>query len=327
MHLHIFIPQQSLAQITSWGRDTALAGLLARAQQQTLNLSMEALICLEAGLEYGSEYADAGALPFAAISYLGEDLPEGSPCADSGCFMFAEPVHLQLGRDSFFLSSPVPLDLSEDESVILLESLNQHFAAEGLRFIRGTSGCWYLHQAHAAKIVTSHPALAVNRDIHAFLPHGAEAAKWNRLINEIQMLLFAHPLSQARESRGLLACNSLWLWGGGKLPERGMGKPILSYASTPLIKGLSRLGKIECREIPAAFPAIGEQAAIWIQPDESNDGWFQAAANSLKCGNIQSLQLNFAVNGKVLKATLHRRDLWKFWRKSSAVQTYFDFEA
>lgn len=328
MQLQLFIPQALLAQVCHLGHESALAHLMARARLEPLDDSIESLICQQAGLPAGAQ--GAGSLPIAAISHLGEGGQEPAVAVDEGYFLFADPVHFVLQRDSFSLSDPVPMALSPEESSSLLDSLNRHFAADGLRFMAGSSGHWYLHLAEQPNIVSCHPGLAVDRDINAFLPKGNGAARWNQLINEIQMLLHSHPVNQARESKGLVPCNSLWFWGEGKLPVKGKGEPIFAHASTPLMRGLGKLGKIECQDIPAAFPAAcssGIQAVTWVQLDEStdiNDSWFQACARLLKRGDVDSLQLNFAVNGKILQATLRRRDLWKFWRGSSAIKTYFE---
>lgn len=301
---------------------------MARAQFETLNESIESLICHQAGLPTGPQGVVAGSLPIAAISCLGEGEQKPVFAVSEGWVMFADPVHLQLQRDSFSLTDPVPMALSLEEAASVLDSLNQHFAVDGLRFAAGSSGRWYLHLAEQPNIVTCHPELAIDRDINDFLPKGEEAARWNQLINEIQMLLHTHPVNQARERKGLLPCNSLWFWGEGKLPEEGLEKSILAYASAPLIKGLGHLGNITCQSLvlPADCSLDG-QAVTWVYLDESAaiDGrWFEAALKALKRGEVKRLQLNFALNGRSLKATLRRRDLWKFWRRSAAVKTYFE---
>jgi hypothetical protein len=43
-------------------------------------------------------------------------------------------------------------------------------------------------------------------------------APWRHAINEAQMVLHAHPVNQARQAAGQPVVNSLWPWGGGRLP-------------------------------------------------------------------------------------------------------------
>ncbi|PKO92094.1 MAG: hypothetical protein CVU15_06760 [Betaproteobacteria bacterium HGW-Betaproteobacteria-1] len=330
MHLHLFIPQTLLAQAFLLDSDSALAGLLAKAHLEELNDSMESLLCRQAGIDVRSRNEEVDALPIAAIAYLGEKNPgEDKPAeaAGDGYFLFADPVHLVLQRDSFSLSAPVPMVLTADETSNLLDSLNRHFVSDGLRFMAGASGHWYLHLAESPAMVSHHPGLAVDRDIRTFLPRGSGAARWHQLGNEIQMLLHSHPVNQCRESMGHATCNSLWFWGGGKLPQKGAAMSVRAYGAMPLLRGLGRLGEIECTDLPDDFSAIDSHSQTWVQLEESasiDENWFRPAADALRRGKLRCLQLSFAVNGKMLNATLHRRDLLKFWRKRLPLNTYFE---
>jgi len=74
---------------------------------------------------------------------------------------------------------------------------------------------WYLRLDSLPDISTLPLSQVAGRNVHGLLPGGKDAARWHQLFNEIQMLLFAHPLNEARETRGALPINSLWFWGGG----------------------------------------------------------------------------------------------------------------
>ncbi|MEE9330785.1 MAG: hypothetical protein V3U89_01010 [Methylophilaceae bacterium] len=129
-------------------------------------------------------------------------------------WLYAAPVNMVLGRDSFFLSAPVPLSLSSDESTSLIESLNQHFANDGYHFYC-LNDVWFLGLEVDPKITTTHVDQVVNHDIAPYLPTGEGALAWAALQNEIQMLLFKHPVNEAREAQGLPVMNSLWCYGLG----------------------------------------------------------------------------------------------------------------
>lgn len=329
MHLHLFIPQTLLAQVFQLGRDSALAGLLAKAHLEQLSGSLESLLCRQAGIDEEPGKEEADLLPIAAISYLGEEKPAEASDAGAGYFLFADPVHLLLQRDSFSLSAPVPMALTAEETASLRDSLNRHFASDGLYFMAGTSGHWYLQLPDSPSIATHHPGLALDRDIQGFLPRGSGAARWHQLGNEIQMLLHGHAVNQRRESLGQAACNSLWFWGGGKLPQKSAAMSIRAYGAMPLLKGLGRLGSIECTDLPRDFSALGGHKQTWVQLDASaniEDDWFRPAADALRRGKLCRLQLSFAVNGKLLSATLRRRDLFKFWRKRLPLNTFLRHE-
>ena len=136
--------------------------------------------------------------------------------AGNAYWLYAAPVHLVLQRDSFSLSDPVPLLLEMAEVDILTNALNQHFLPDGKQFF-WVENTWYLRLEQHPQIETFAPALVVNKDINAFMPKGDGAMAWAKFQNELQMLLFTHPVNEARESKRLPAINSIWCYGGGQL--------------------------------------------------------------------------------------------------------------
>jgi len=59
----------------------------------------------------------------------------------------------------------------------------------------------------------------IGRSIDAWMPQGPHANQLRRLQTETQMLLYTHPFSEARQSRGAQAINSFWISGSGALPD------------------------------------------------------------------------------------------------------------
>jgi hypothetical protein len=136
--------------------------------------------------------------------------------ADSAYWLYAAPVHLVLQRDTFSLAAPAPLVLELDEIEMLTAALNQHFASDGLAFF-WHGDTWFLRLDNHPNIATHAPEAALNKDVAAYLPTGEGATKWASFINELQMLLFEHPVNLAREAKKLPAINSVWCYGGGQL--------------------------------------------------------------------------------------------------------------
>ncbi|HOY71482.1 MAG TPA: hypothetical protein PL131_04725 [Methylotenera sp.] len=134
--------------------------------------------------------------------------------ADNAYWLYASPVHLVLQRDTFSLAEPVPVPLAQDEIYKLTLSLNQHFAEDGMQFF-WLENRWFLRLEANPKVDTSPPESAINQDITAFLPTGEGAMQWAKFQNELQMLLFNHPVNLARENNRLPAINSIWCDGGG----------------------------------------------------------------------------------------------------------------
>lgn len=130
---------------------------------------------------------------------------------EGGFWLYAAPVHLVLQRDSFSLAAPAPLPLESDEIDALTTTLNKHFEADSLQFF-WYENTWFLRLGSDPNIVTSSPEAAQNKLIDAHLPKGHGAMKWAKFTNEIQMLLFEHPVNLAREAKKMPVINSIWCY-------------------------------------------------------------------------------------------------------------------
>jgi len=134
----------------------------------------------------------------------------------SAYWLYAAPVHLVLQRDSFSLAAPAPLSLENNEIEALTSAFNQHFSQDNMQFFWHEKQ-WFLRIEQNPNITTHAPESALNKDVSAFLPTGEGAIKWASFTNEIQMLLFEHPVNLAREAKRLPAINSIWCYGLGQI--------------------------------------------------------------------------------------------------------------
>lgn len=140
----------------------------------------------------------------------------GNP-ATHDYWLFATPVHLILGRDNFVLADPAGLSISHEEADDLIASLNSHFShpdfyLKGFTLYR-SGNAWFLGLDSDPEIITGNINAAINKDISPYMPTGKGALVWANLQNELQMLLFNHPVNIAREARGEVPVNSLWCYG------------------------------------------------------------------------------------------------------------------
>ncbi len=148
--------------------------------------------------------------PNAAIAYR-----QAGGKAQHAFWLFASPVHMQLGRESYFLTSPTPLLAPRADAESIMLSLNQHFAGFGFHFYL-QNDVWFLGLDADPKITTTPIEKVINQDVAPYLPQGEGSLAWAKFQNEIQMLLFSHAVNEARESQGLPAINSLWFYGGSE---------------------------------------------------------------------------------------------------------------
>ena len=83
---------------------------------------------------------------------------------------------------------------------------------------RAAARCVVRARPGAPALSTRPLAAAQGKSLRTQMPAGADAKTWWRWQEEIQMLLFAHPVTAARERAGRASANGVWLSTGGTLP-------------------------------------------------------------------------------------------------------------
>ncbi len=131
-----------------------------------------------------------------------------------------DPVYQQMDINHATLADQSLLNLTADDSAAIIATLNLQFGSDGLTFKSDHPLRWYCEFDEALNIDAVSLSHATGRDVSLCRPTGEDARRWRTLLAEIEMILYSHPVNQQREARGELPVNSLWLWGGGTLPEK-----------------------------------------------------------------------------------------------------------
>lgn len=297
---------------------SALAQLLAKGQVVAVNIPLEALVCGHYTLSSIPDY------PIAAITAEADGLATGN-----AYWLRADPVHLALQRDGFNLSEPAPLLVNSEHAALMLASLNQHFNQDGLSFFLGHSGAWYLKSAQAPQITTTLPSVVIGKNIHDFLPQGVASSRWLTVLNEVQMLLHEHPANDAREATGEAAVNSVWLSGGGVMPEAkvSLNQTGMLMANSIFYQGLAKWAGLTCLALPSQLEAVlqapVEQVRLQLlATHDLDERWFRKLLAALKNHKIKQLTLNLGFYDKCLVVNLKPMDFYKFWRSVRPVMDY-----
>ncbi len=181
---------------------------------------------------WGWEGGD-GALPFAAQAAAADGLDPGDLA-----WGLLSPVHWQVGREHLTMGDPEALGLDAAESRAFLDALRPLFESEGWLCAWGAPTRWYLAHESLGGLPTASLARVVGRNPDLWLPDAPQARSLRRLVSEVQMLLYTHPLNAAREARGALPLNSVWLSGcGTRQPEAGAALRVLDALRTPALHG------------------------------------------------------------------------------------------
>lgn len=272
-----------------------------------------------------------GDWPVAPLALLADG---GHPGDDF--WLRADPVFLRADARELVLAGTPPRIASEEAQAIT-ESLNRHFKADGLVFLAPRPERWYLRPSAPPAIATRTPDETAGRHVDAYLPDGPDGLRWHAWINEIQMLLHAHPANQAREDRGEPPINSVWIWGGGVLPARVASPFARVYSDDPTSTGLALASTRECLPLPSSaaecLSAIpqGEQLAVLDQlrePARRGDGaawreavealdeaWFAPLAAALRDKRLPLLEIHAPSAPRSRHVSAEATDFWKFWRR------------
>ncbi|NBQ87012.1 MAG: phosphoglycerate mutase [Betaproteobacteria bacterium] len=156
-----------------------------------------------------------GQVPWAALRALQRGL---DPAQSWG---FVHPCHWALGADHTRLEDPSTLALDEAASRALLDAMHPYFAGDGLTLEFDTPARWLVHGEPLRGLRCTSLARAIGQDVAGVQADtaGGTSARWLlRLQSEMQMLLYQHPLHDARKAQGLAPVNSFWLDGTGTWP-------------------------------------------------------------------------------------------------------------
>lgn len=300
-------------------QQVGLSYLLSHSSHGMHDAPLEAFFCESEEIIKNPDY------PLAAIAANVDGLN-----VESFYWLRSAPVYLVMQRDTFSMGDQVPLPVSSDEAQALLETLNNHFAEDGLLFEVGLSGDWYLKvpfDYHALPVETILPSCVIQKNISQFMPKGDSAQFWISLQNEIQMLLFQHPINESRELNGKLPVNSLWFSGGGEMPEtdiRLVPENMTIVANTPFYEGVAHFtnknfAKLDLEGASPAFEQLirhaNQDVRLQLLVDDLGD-WFDSFVSLLKTKVVKELTINIGWYEKTMVAKVKPIDLKKFWRKS-----------
>lgn len=152
-----------------------------------------------------------GLLPLAARAARADGL---APEAGSGWALLS-PTHWHLGTEQVSLTDPAELGLDEADSRTLFDAVRPLFEDDGWRLLWGAPSRWYVSHPSLAQLPSASLDRVVGRNVDLWLNTHPLDRPLRRLQAEVQMLLYRHPLNEAREARRQLAVNSFWLSGSG----------------------------------------------------------------------------------------------------------------
>jgi hypothetical protein len=324
VHCELIVPGLLSVKAGAEARYPALELLMARGRREHSESGT-----LEQWLNRAFLQADA-ALAAGALSVAAHGADPGD-----AWWARADPVHLRVMRDRVVVGPGETFELPAGEADALVEALNRHFG-DAASFVALDPHRWAVRLKEETAFLDRPALVAAGHDVAA--ARGSDA-----LATEIQMLLHAHPVNEAREARGEPTVNSLWLWGAGRMPSASEAPWRTLVADDPIALGLARASGVRRQALPASadawldtLPEDGRHLAVLDalrapaaldQLAEHAAGvatlerlWFAPLLAALRAERIGMLTLRVPAPGASFETV--RGDLRRFWRRPRAIGEY-----
>ena len=278
---------------------TALLSQLSLTDQR--NGSPESMTPLHERIRAQSEGLDGpdGLMPWAAQ----EAQSLGLEVAGSA-WAWITPCHWQINTDHVVMLEPQELALTAQESSTLMEAMREYFAEDGITLY--PSQCanrvgWLAQGEVFRGLATASLERARGAIVDRWMPRESGAKVLRRLQNEMQMLLYRHPVNDARLAAKQSPVNSFWISGTGDLPTRHNGK----QSNTAPALNLPFVMNDDLRA-----SSVQDDAAAWLLAWEQLDhGLVKPLLDGSKSG--KSVQLTLCGDIAAFTYSLQPQSFWK----------------
>ena len=146
------------------------------------------------------------------------------------------PCHWSVHADHVAMSDPLQLALTTKDYEILRHAMQPYFSEDGITLFAHDLGHhpvrWLAHGAVFRDLPTAGLDRVSGFTVDPWMPRQNQAHSLRKLQNEMQMLLYTHPLNDTRASYKLPGINSFWVSGTGTLDTQG--KSALAAPAGPL---------------------------------------------------------------------------------------------
>lgn len=190
--------------------------------------------------------AEDGLIPWAALQAQSLE----------GAWAFITPCHWQVGTNNIAMSGQELPDFPAHESQTLLAAMQPYFAEDGIALHYEQPTRWLARGDVFRGLATASLDRVVGRNVENWMPRSASAASLRRLQNEMQMLLYTHPVNEARAQRGAPPVNSFWLSGTGAMPQPPLNPAV---ETQPMVVNTLRAA------------ALNEDWPAWVQAWQALD--------------------------------------------------------
>lgn len=248
----------------------------------------------------------------------------------------ADPIHFAFARDHMLVSAlDAEAAVSAEENTLLAAEaavIASEFNAQ-LRAVDPRH--WFLSFNPPWSLTTVAFDAALGRSAEHVLPQGDAAARWRKLLTEIQIKWHQHPVNEQREAQGVRTINGVWLHGGGTWRALGTRPFEVVVTDDAIVRGWALASGLARSALlaPDVLPP-GSSPTLVYCPDlliaashEDWDAWLQTlarvdtfierhVAHAFAQGH-RDMTLVLGGREFVRTITLRASDRLRFWRSGT----------
>ena len=265
--------EKLLARMAPAGRDGG--------DESTLSMPHERALARALGLP-----AADGRIPWAAW----EARQAGRDAGDQAWARIT-PCHWRVGTGHVAMDDPAALRLEESQSRALFDAMQPYFREDGITLDYHLPMYWLAHGEIFRDLPMASLERVAGRSVDEWMPRTPQAAPLRRLQQEMQMLLYTHPVNEERERAGELPVNSFWVSGAGALaaePHAAAGLSIVDSLRAAATQGdwptwasaWQEVDATECARLLADLD-IGKPVTLTLCGERSAHTWSGAGNGGL----------------------------------------------
>lgn len=232
-----------------------------------------------------------GLLPWAA--WAAQTQPDlAATMRPENAWAYITPCHWQAQADHVTMLDPAQLSWAAGESLAFMQTMQNYCNDDGITLHWLNDSTWLAEGAVFQHLPTASLERVRNAPIDRWMPRQPQAKALRRLQNEMQMLLYTHPLNQERSAHQRTPINSFWISGTGALAGHTHGTPACT-----LVTALQKAG-------------ANDDAPSWQQAwHDLDSGLLAQALQRVRAGH--SMQLTLCGNTHAQSFALQAPSLWQ----------------